>query len=71
MAQRQKRELTYQERLALLKLHSESVDRFLRGGHGACWMKQENIAKEIIKYNLILYGIENYYNFVSKWMKKE
>jgi len=47
MAQRQKRELTYQERLALLKLHSESVDRFLRGGHGACWMKQENIAKEI------------------------
>ena len=33
--------------------------------------KKENLAKEIIKYNLILYGIENYYNLVSKWMKKE
>jgi len=33
--------------------------------------KKENLAKEIIKYNLILYGTENYYNFVSKWMKRE
>ena len=33
--------------------------------------KKENLAKEIIKYNLILYGIENYYNLISKWMKKE
>jgi len=33
--------------------------------------KKENLAKEIIKYNIILYGIENYYNLISKWMKKE
>ena len=33
--------------------------------------KRENLAKEIIKYNIILYGIENYYNLASKWMKKE
>ncbi len=30
--------------------------------------KKENLAKEIIKYNIILYGIENYYNLISKWM---
>jgi len=33
--------------------------------------KEDNIAKEIIKSNIILFGIENYYNLVSKWMKKD
>ena len=33
--------------------------------------KEENVGKEIIKNNIILYGIENYYNLISKWMKKE
>ena len=33
--------------------------------------KQNNLGKEIIKNNILLYGIENYYNFVTKWMKKE
>lgn len=33
--------------------------------------KEANIGKEIIKENIILYGIENYYNLISKWMKKE
>lgn len=33
--------------------------------------KQKNIAYEIIKNNIILYGIDNYYNLISKWMKKD
>ena len=33
--------------------------------------KQNNLGNEIIKNNIILYGIENYYNLISKWMKKE
>jgi len=33
--------------------------------------KELNLAKEIIKNNIILYGIENYYNLISKWTKKE
>lgn len=33
--------------------------------------KQNNLGNEIIKKNILLYGIENYYNLVSKWMSKE
>ena len=33
--------------------------------------KQQNLGHEIVKNNIIFYGIENYYNLVSKWMKKE
>jgi len=32
---------------------------------------QSNLGHEIIKSNIILYGIENYYNLISKWMKRE
>jgi predicted nucleotidyltransferase len=32
---------------------------------------QNNLGHEIVKNNIILYGIENYYNLISKWMKKE
>ena len=32
---------------------------------------QNNLGHEIVKSNIILYGIENYYNLISKWMKKE
>lgn len=32
---------------------------------------QSNLGHEIVKNNIILYGIENYYNLISKWMKKE
>lgn len=32
---------------------------------------QPNLGHEIIKSNIILYGTENYYNLISKWMKKE
>ncbi len=33
--------------------------------------KQNNLGNEIVKSNIVLYGIENYYNLISKWMKKE
>ncbi len=33
--------------------------------------KEANVGKEIIQNNIILYGIENYYNLISKCMKKE
>ena len=33
--------------------------------------RQRNIGQEIVKNNIILYGIENYYNLISKWMKEE
>lgn len=29
-----------------------------------------NLGHEIVKNNIILYGIENYYNLISKWTKK-
>jgi predicted nucleotidyltransferase len=32
---------------------------------------QRNVGHEIVKNNVILFGIENYYNLISKWMKKE
>ncbi|PIN89398.1 hypothetical protein COU61_03110, partial [Candidatus Pacearchaeota archaeon CG10_big_fil_rev_8_21_14_0_10_35_13] len=31
---------------------------------------QNNLGQEIIKNNIILYGIENYYNLITKWTKK-
>jgi hypothetical protein len=33
--------------------------------------KQNNLGQEIVKNNVILYGIENYYNLIAPWMKKE
>ena len=33
--------------------------------------KENNVGKEIVKNNIILYGVENYYNLISRWMKKE
>ena len=33
--------------------------------------RQSNLGNEIVKSNIILYGVENYYNLISKWMKKE
>ena len=33
--------------------------------------RQNNLGHEIVKSNVILYGAENYYNLISKWMKKE
>ena len=33
--------------------------------------REDNVAKEIIKNNIVLYGTENYYNLISRWMKKD
>lgn len=33
--------------------------------------KQNNLGHEIVKSSIILYGVENYYNLISKWMNKE
>ena len=33
--------------------------------------KEDNIGKEIVKKNIIFYGIENYYNLILKWMKND
>src|SRR3989344_1598961 len=50
-----------------LEIHDFKVSEF----ESMLDTKKENIAKEIIKNNIILYGIDNYYNLISKWMKKE
>jgi len=50
-----------------LEIHNFTTDEF----ESMLKVKVENVGKEIVKNNIILYGIENYYNFVSKWMKKE
>lgn len=49
-----------------LEIHDFNIKEF----ESMLETKKENLAKEIIKYNIILYGIDNYYNLVSKWMKK-
>lgn len=41
------RPLTEWERLRLLALHQEKIERFLRSGHGACWLKRPEIASII------------------------
>ena len=50
-----------------LEIHDFTADEFEQ----MLKTKEENVAKEIVKKNIILYGIENYYNLISKWMKKE
>jgi len=39
------RGLSAEERLRLLELKRESFERFLRNGHGACWLRDQRIAK--------------------------
>jgi predicted nucleotidyltransferase len=50
-----------------IEVHDFSISEF----ESMLKTKENNIAKEIIKKNIILYGKENYYNLISKWMKKE
>ncbi len=59
------------EKLNLLTLKTE-IQEFTTGEFiSMIEMKQNNLGNEIIKSNVILYGIENYYNLISGWMKKE
>ena len=48
----------------LLEIHDFSVKEF----ESMLKTKEKNLAHEIVKNNIILYGTENYYNLISKWM---
>ena len=50
-----------------LEIHEFTTDEFI----SMIEKTQNNLGHEIVKSNIILYGIENYYNLISKWMKKE
>lgn len=50
-----------------IEIHQFTTDEF----KSMLNKKENNLAKEIVKKNIILFGIENYYALVSKWMKKE
>jgi len=50
-----------------LEIHNFTTDEFI----SMIGKTQNNLGHEIVKNNIILYGIENYYNLISKWMKKE
>ena|SRR3989344_2063950 len=58
-------------KLGLLPMNLEIHDFTAREFESMLEKKENNLASEIIKNNVILYGIENYYNLISKWMKKE
>ena len=64
-----KKELNNKLNLLSLKieLHDFSSEEFV----SMIKKKENNVGNEILKSNVILYGIENYYNLISKWMKKE
>jgi len=60
-----------QEKLNLLSLKLEIHEFTTKEFISMIEKKQKNLGHEIIKNNIIFYGIENYYNLISKWMKKE
>lgn len=60
-----------QEKLGLLSLRLEIHEFTTKEFISMIEKNQNNLGREIVKSNIILYGIENYYNLVSKWMKKE
>lgn len=60
-----------QEKLDLLSLKLEIQEFTTKEFISMIEKRQSNVGHEIIKNNLILYGAENYYNLISKWMKKE
>ncbi len=59
------------ERLNLLSLKLEIHEFTSKEFISMIEKKQNNLGREIVKNNIILYGIENYYNLISKWMKNE
>jgi len=58
-------------KLSLLPLNLEIHDFSVNEFESMLKTREGNIAKEIIKNNIILYGAENYYNLTGKWMKKD
>lgn len=59
------------EALNLLSLRLEIQEFATKEFISMIEKRQNNLGHEIVKNNVILYGIENYYNLISKWMKKE
>jgi predicted nucleotidyltransferase len=55
----------------LLPLKLEIQDFNFKEFESMIEKKQKNLSSEIIKNNIILYGVDNYYNLISKWMKKD
>lgn len=58
-------------KISLLSLPLEIKDFTISEFESMLEKKENNLAKEIIKNNIILFGTENYYTLISKWMKKE
>lgn len=59
------------QRLELLTLKIEIQEFTTQEFISMIEKKQNNLGNEIIKNNIILFGVENYYNLISKWMRKE
>lgn len=59
------------EKLNLLSLKLEIQEFTSKEFVSMIEKRQANLGHEIVKSNIILYGTENYYNLISKWMKKE
>jgi len=59
------------ERLELLTLKIEIQEFTTSEFISMIEKRQNNLGNEIVKRNIILFGVENYYNLLSKWMKKE
>jgi len=58
-------------KLGILSLPLEIQEFNIKEFESMLDKKENNLAKEIIKNNIILFGIENYYNLISKWTNKE
>lgn len=58
-------------RLNLLSLKLEIQEFTTKEFVSMIEKSQRNLGHEIVKSNIILYGTENYYNLISKWMKTE
>ena len=58
------------EMLSLLSLKIEIQEFTSEEFTSMIEKRQDNLGNEIVKNNIILFGIENYYNLISKWMKK-
>ena len=59
------------EKLRILSLKLEIHEFTTKEFISMIEKNQNNLGHEIIKNNLLLYGIENYYNLISKWTHKE
>lgn len=59
------------KRLGLLSMKIELQDFTTKEFTSMIEKNQSNLGHEIVKNNIILFGIENYYNLITKWMKKK